>query len=237
MQQKNKLAIGIILLINLITSVSVTFAQSSTGSVTVNPCPTDCLALSGPNSIAAANSPLFFNNEESRIYLYSNYNLGEQVVVTDTNEDAQFSLDVNISDLVNSSNNSIIIPLADIGILTFNNSSTGSVDGYNADGLGLPSSSLDPVVRGETTEPFSQTELLAMINGSSNFDSYYTPFSGAGPTSSALNIITANNESSYLGRYNFGIGLIITLPDNAINDLSLIDGVYEGSLTFSLSEI
>lgn len=238
MRHKNKYLIGLILTLNLIFSVSGTLAQSiSSGSVDVNACISDCLALSAPNTLNIANTPLFFNNQQKRIYLYSNYDLGQQVMVNDARVNGQFMLDVNISELTHTTNSNAIIPLDNIGILTFNNSSSSSLDGYNGDGFSVPESNLDPVYRGETTEPFSQNELLALISASAPFDNYFINFSGSGPTSTALNLISANTDPSYLGRYSFGLGLVINLPDNAINDFQLTNGTYQGDITFTLTEL
>ncbi len=181
------------------------------------------------------NEPFFFNNTQTNNYLVSNYNLGESIKVANLNETGGFNLDIQISALVLDSNAGIEVPYTDIGILTFNNSPTSSMDGKSIGGSNIQVSTLDPVERGVTQEPFSQQELTTLIDSGVNFDDYYTYFSGNNLISNPIRMISTDPVGPNTGEYQAGVSLIVILPENALTAYSIIDGNYSGITTFTLT--
>lgn len=221
------------LLINLILSGITVHAQTTSGEIAINPCTVDCLRLTVPSQLIKS-TPTKFDNTKTNIYLRGNYGMEQGIMVRNLQETGGFDVNMQITNLQLIGSPGIALPYENIGMLTYNDSSASSVDGNNMFGDPLPISLIDPVETGETVEPFSQTELDAQI-ATNDFDNYFTYFTGTSTTSDSIKIMETNPANNNRGDYSVGLGLIIILPDDAINSYSITDGDYFATITFTLT--
>lgn len=221
------------LLLNLILSGIAAHAQSTLGTMDIAACTMNCLRLTVPGSLTKS-QPTSFDNTKTNLYLRGNYvNLEQGVFVRNLQETGGFDVYIQSTALQLNSDSTIALPYENIGVLTYNNSDTSGVDGNNLLGGPLPTALIDPVVKGSTTEPFSQTELDNLI-ASDDFDDFFTYFTGVNGNSDPIQIMGTDPLNNNRGDYSVGLGLIIIFPDDAINSYSLTDGNYSATITFTI---
>lgn len=219
--------------INLVFSTGLSLADSVSGTIGITNCTVDCFSLSALTSLSL-NGTQFIDNNSKNFYLYSFYDLGNKVSIKNALENTGFELSVISSKLTNTSDPSIQIPYSQIGILSFNDSPTQSIDASRINTDTPIESNIDPVVIGQTSEPFDQSALKAHIDNQDNIENYYTYFSGTGVNSDPIDIVSGPNDDNSMGYFNFGISTIVKLPDRSISDLGVRAGQYNLTLTFSL---
>ena len=211
----------IFLLLNLVLSLKAYSQTSVQGSITVGPCVGICISLSTPASI---NFPEHFIGETSDlIQTATNYSVGEKIQIADNKGLGGFQLDVSMEDLENTDGSKI--NFTQIGILTFNNSSTQSVD----------SSSPDSTVTSSLDKEYSYRSFL----NSDVSESDFTFFSGPGPASDSINIINAPSATGRTNAFTFGFALTIKTDNNSITRTTnnITPGNYSGNIIFTLSRI
>lgn len=232
-RQNKKLAIVLIcLLANLTIAIQYALAAIINGQISIEECTSGCLTLSTPLNLSLT-TPQDITNQAKNLYLYSQYDLGDEITIKNTYSDHGFDLSVVSTDLTNTSPAGGSVPHSKIGLLTFNNTIGESIDAENA----TPDSHsvislIDPVETGRTSDPFNQTTLNSLITGNTDFANYYTYFPS---DSSPINIISSPANNNSFGYFHIGLSAIIKIPDTAIRDLGIRDGHYVATLTFTLT--
>ena len=233
-KKKSLKLIILILLINLIFSanLSLTLASESLGEINIDPCETNCLTMSTPEALSISSPQFIDNNQNKTLHLYTNYNLGEKVSVTNYYLDRGFKLDVSTTSLTNRNHPVSSIPYTQMGIISFNNGSESTIDASRI----LSSATIESLIS-PLTEPFDQYRLENDINNDLNIQNYYTIFAGTETNSDRIEIIsnTPPNHNS-AGMFEFGISIIINIPAGAINE-GFTEGEYGSSLLFTLYAI
>ncbi len=231
-----KLLSSFILACNILIASNLANAVDVSGSLEITGCSTNCLTLTVPNNLSLHNSQ-FLDNSNQNIYLYGNYNLGEGIKINNVMmSDTGFSLSVKSSNLISVEDSNYKLPYSEIGILTFNNSNTESIDMVRNNNSIPIQSEIDPVVKGETTEPFNYNKLLDNIEDQIDITDYYTYFSGANPNlSDDIAIINQTpQDDNSKGSFEMGLSLIFKIPQNSIDNGQLIESDYNGGITFTL---
>lgn len=242
-KNKSPILITLFFLLNLLISVDLSYAFASvSGNINISPCTSGCLTLTTPASLSIeANAPQFITNQSKNLYFYSHYDQpGGKVSISNASENTGFALSVTATPLTNA-DHTFSIPYTQIGIASFNSGLDGSIDSSRVVADTPIESAIDPVIFGQTTEPFDQATLQNHLTNGDDIKTYYTYFSGTDPSSSvSIPIIpvpptdhTPTDHNS-MGTFNFGLSVIIKIPDSSI-DLGLVDGTYNSTLTFTLT--
>lgn len=221
MFKKNNTNIYLLLvLLNLSVATSICYGQSinKSGSISIGPCVVDCLIINTPNQLTAE-KPIFLSPQGGNLFIATNIALDSKVTIADARNNGGFSLDVNASNFTNNLSNSI--NYAQIGILTFNNSSQAVDQGFNT-----PITALNK-------QNYTYSEIT---NGLANQNDFMY-FSSTNPNNSISDPITgliyAPPGSNISGQFSFGFGIIIKTPTNP--QTNLIDDNYNLNLTFTIS--
>jgi len=232
---KSTIVFGAVL-VNLLMSASFSLADDASGIIGIDNCTINCFSLVTPSSLSF-NGSKFIDNDSQDFYLYSRYDLDDKIGIKNAIEGTGFDLSVISSDLENTSNPDIKLPYSQIGILSFNNSPTESVDMTRVGTNTSIQSNIDPVVTGATIEPFDMTTIKDHIDAGDGISNYYTYFSGSGSESDSIDLISGPADNNSLGYFNVGLSSIIRLPSDSISNLGIRDGQYNLTLTFSLTSI
>ena len=236
---KNKSTLLIIILgINLFLSNIALGLSSTQGSIAIGKCvSTKCLDLifpyphPDPEITSLQNPTVSFIDTNNKNIFFHTTSILQGLTVYDSKETGGFTIDANITPFKNTVNSSQI-DYTNIGIISFVNSNSNSIDSNPTD-LDILSN-IDPVQRGIISKPFSSTELLDLenLNNNSILNKYFY-FGGSSPgISDTKTLVNASNTGYHLGIHNLGIGLIIRIPPNAPTFIT--DGIYQSTLTLTL---
>lgn len=230
-----KLLTLFLLTCNIFIAGNLVNAANVNGTLEITGCSVNCLTLTVPNNLNLHNKQ-YFDNTDQNIYLYGNYNLGEEIKINNVIDNVGFSLSVKSNNLISTEDNSYKLPYSKIGILTFNNSNPESIDMIRNDNSIPIQSEIDPVIKGETAEPFDYNKLLDNIEDQIDMTNYYTYFSGANPNlSDDIAIINQTpQDDNSKGSFEMGVSLLFQIPQDAIDDGLLIESDYNGGITFTL---
>ncbi len=242
----------IIVSLNLIISGLIAYAVDSDANLGIFECedqdPEDliedvsCIDITADFTLSpTGNSPLFIGDSAQTIFLRTNYSSSsnqQKINIMDARRSGEFWVSANISELTLSTNPAIVLPVEQIGMITYNTNEAQTVDGINyIDASSPPQSLLDRGIKGD-----SEFDLEASTNAAA-FGTRFNMFTNdpdSSHSTETMVIQAPNPPAGYFGSYQFGFGLVFSFPANSLlptedGGYNLTEGNYTATLTFTLS--
>jgi len=237
-------ALFFFLIANLGLSYFIARAQPLvTSDIMIDTCSSGCFqfdmgSMVFSDTVTNPSQAVFLGDEKKHVVKFTNgyTTLGNGLNVYDARQTGGFSVEATID-------TTLPLPYENIGILSFHKDSllSGSVDGINKIGAVMPISEIDPVQSsGGSISRFSESDMAALNDASSNLEDYFSRFA-TDPSNPSFSqpkmIINATSVPSYFGEYHLGFGLLFTFPQHSVLNYPLSDQNYNTNLTFTVSAL